>query len=152
MRTIDLAGCLIKRVSFFFLAISVACLLPASLPAQEEGYQPTNEMSALEISFKQQYDQLAIQIADLRNQIEDLRGIKAQVQSIIDQVQSKRSTSFSQETDKYRQLEVLVPVAVRFSQDLENKQTQMNQLFSRRDAVKARVLQWRGTLPPWWLE
>jgi hypothetical protein len=141
-----------KRVSYFFLAISLTCLLPAFLAAQEEGYRPGNEMSALEISFKQQYDQVAMQITDLQNQIEDLRSIKAQVQSLIDQVQSKRSASFSQETDKYRQLEVLVPVAVRFSQDLENKQTQMNQLFSRRDAVKTRVLQWRGTLPPWWLE
>ncbi|MGD0233986.1 MAG: hypothetical protein ABSC55_05550 [Syntrophorhabdales bacterium] len=140
-----------KRV-FVLLAVSLACLLPVSLLAQEEGYRPTTEMSALEISFKQQYDQLSMQIADFQNQIEDLKSIKAQVNSIIDQVQSKRSASFTQETDKYKQLEVLVPVAVRFSQDLENKQTQMNQLVSRRDAVKARVLQWRGTLPPWWLE
>ena len=140
-----------KRLSVL-LAISLACLLPGILPAQEEGYAPTNEMSALEISFKQQYDQLSLQIADLQNQIEDLKSIKAQVNSIIDQVQSKRSPSFTQETDKYRQLEVLVPVVVRFSQDLENKQTQMNQLVSRRDAVKARVLQWRGSLPSWWAE
>ena len=140
-----------KHVSIF-LAVSLVCLLPGLLPAQEEGYQPSNEMSALELSFKQQFDQISIQIADLRNQIEDLKGIKAQVNSIIDQVQGKRSASFSQETDKYRQLEVLVPVVVRFSQDLENKQTQMNQLLSRRDAVKARVLQWRGTLPYWWME
>ncbi len=140
-----------KRV-FVLLAISLACLLPGMLPAQEEGYRPTNEMGALEISFKQQFDQLSVQIIDLQNQIDDLKSIKAQVSSIIDQVQGKRSASFSQETDKYRQLEVLVPVVVRFSQDLENKQTQMNQLVSRRDAVKARVLQWRGTLPPWWLE
>jgi predicted RNase H-like nuclease (RuvC/YqgF family) len=141
-----------KCVLFFLLAVGLACLLPGFLPAQEEGYRPTNEMSALEVSFKQQYDQLSIQIADLQNQMEDLKSIKAQVNSIIDQVQSKRSASFTQETDKYRQLEVLVPVVVRFSQDLENKQTQMNQLVSRRDAVKARVLQWRGTLPPWWME
>jgi hypothetical protein len=141
-----------KHVPFLFVAISLVCLLPCFLPAQEEGYQPTNEMSALELSFQQQFDQLSIQVADLRNQIEDLKGIRAQVNSIIDQVQGKRSASFSQETDKYRQLEVLVPVVVRFSQDLENKQTQMNQLASRRDAVKARVLQWRGTLPPWWVE
>jgi predicted RNase H-like nuclease (RuvC/YqgF family) len=141
-----------KRVLFFFLAVGLLCLLPGFLPAQEEGYRPTNEMSALEVSFKQQYDQLSMQIADLQNQMEDLKSIKAQMNSIIDQVQSKRSASFTQETDKYRQLEVLVPVVLRFSQDLENKQTQMTQLVSRRDAVKARVLQWRGTLPPWWLE
>jgi predicted RNase H-like nuclease (RuvC/YqgF family) len=141
----------VKRV-FILLAISLACLLPGILPAQEEGYRPANEMSALEISFKQQYEQLSLQIVDLQNQIEDLKNIKAQVNSIIDQVQSKRSASFTQETDKYRQLEVLVPVVVRFSQDLENKQNQLNQLVSRRDAVKTRVLQWRGTLPPWWLE
>ena len=140
-----------KRV-LMLLAVSLVSFLPAILPAQEEGYRPANEMSALEISFKQQYDQLSLQIADLQNQIEDLKNIKVQVNSIIDQVQSKRSASFSQETDKYRQLEVLVPVVVRFSQDLENKQTQMNQLVSRREAVKAKVLQWRGTLPPWWLE
>jgi cell division protein FtsB len=141
----------VKHVSIF-LVVSLVCLLPGLLPAQEEGYQQTYEMSALEFSFKQQFDQLTMQIADLRNQMEDLKGIKAQVNSIIDQVQGKRSASFSQETDKYRQLEVLVPVVVRFSQDLENKQTQMNQLVSRKDAVKARVLQWRGTLPPWWME
>jgi hypothetical protein len=136
---------------FLFLAISIAWLLPVLSLAQQT-YEEPGEMSGLEISFKQQYDQFSIQIADLQNQIEDLKGIKAQVNSIIDQVQSKRSASFSQETDKYRQLEVLVPVAVRFSQDLENKQVQMNQLTSRRDAVKVRVLQWRGTLPPWWVE
>jgi chromosome segregation ATPase len=140
-----------KRLSVL-LAISIACLLPGFSPAQEEGYRPTNEMSSLELSFKQQYEQLSMQIADLQNQIDDLKNIKAQVNSIIDQVQSKRSASFSQETDKYRQLEVLVPVVVRFSQDLENKQAQMNQFTSRRDAVKSRVLQWRGTLPPWWME
>ena len=140
-----------KRV-FVSLAISLVCFLPGMLPAQEEGYRPTNEMSPLELSFKQQYDQLSMQITDLQNQIDDVKSIKTQVSSIIDQVQGKRSTSFTQETDKYRQLEVLVPVVVRFSQDLENKQTQMNQLVSRRDAVKARVLQWRGALPPWWLE
>ena len=94
-----------KRVSVL-LAISLACLLPGFLLAQEEGYRPTNEMSSLELSFKQQYEQLSMQIADLQNQIDDLKNIKAQVNSIIDQVQSKRSASFSQETDKYRQLEV----------------------------------------------
>jgi chromosome segregation ATPase len=140
-----------KRI-FMLLAISLPCLLPGVLPAQEEGYRPSTEMSPLEISFKQQYEQLSLQITDLQNQIDDLKSIKAQVNSIIDQVQSKRSASFTQETDKYRQLEVLVPVAVRFSQELENKQNQMTQLASRRDAVKARVLQWRGALPPWWLE
>ena len=140
-----------KRV-LVLLAISLVCLLPSIVWAQEEGYRPTNEMSPLELSFKQQYDQLSMQITDLQNQIDDVKSIKTQVSSIIDQVQGKRSTSFTQETDKYRQLEVLVPVVVRFSQDLENKQTQMNQLVSRRDAVKARVLQWRGALPPWWLE
>ena len=140
-----------KHLSVLF-AISLACLLPGLSLAQEEGYRPTNEMSSLELSFKQQYEQLSMQITDLQNQIDDLKSIKAQVNSIIDQVQSKRSASFSQETDKYRQLEVLVPVAVRFSQDLENKQTQMNQFTSRKDAVKSRVLQWRGTLPPWWME
>ena len=137
---------------FVLLAISLVCLLPGMVWAQEEGYRPTNEMSPLEISFKQQYDQLTSQITDAQNQIDDLKSIKAQVNSIIDQVQAKRSTSFAQETDKYRQLEVLVPVAVRFSQDLETKQNQTNQLISRRDAVKAKGLQWRGTLPPWWLE
>ena len=136
---------------FLFLAITLSCPLP-TLSLAQQTYEEPGEMSGVEISFKQQYDQFSIQIADLQNQIEDLKNIKAQVNSIIDQVQSKRSASFSQETDKYRQLEVLVPVAVRFSQDLENKQAQLNQLTSRRDAVRVRLLQWRGTLPPWWVE
>ncbi|HVN23738.1 MAG TPA: hypothetical protein VMT71_07185 [Syntrophorhabdales bacterium] len=141
-----------KHLFSLILAISFISLVPGPLRAQEEGYRGTSELSPLELSFKQQYDQLSSQIADLQNQIDSVNSIKAQVNSIIDQVQSARAASFSQETDKYRQLEVLVPVVVRFSQDLENKQTQVNQLISRRDALKGRVLQWRGALPPWWLE
>jgi DNA repair exonuclease SbcCD ATPase subunit len=116
------------------------------------GVTRSQEMSALEASFRQQYEQFTMQIMDLQRLTEDLRGIKAQVDAIIEQIQSKRYTSYSQEADKYRQLEVLMPVAVRFSQDLEAKRSQIEQLVSKREAVKARLVEWRGTLPPWWVE
>ncbi len=129
------------------LTIGLLCFVSAILHAQE-----MREMSPLEVSFKQQFDQLNVQIMDVQRQIDDLRSIKIQVDSLIDQVQSKRAVSYTQEADKYRQLEVLVPVAARFSQDLEARQGQMNQLIARRDAVKARVMEWRGSLPAWWIE
>lgn len=116
------------------------------------GVSASQEMSALETSFRQQYEQFTIQIMDLQRLIEDLRNIKAQVDGIIEQIQGKRYTSYAQEADKYRQLEVLMPVAVRFSQDLEAKRAQIDQLVSKREAVKARLVEWRGTLPPWWVE
>jgi hypothetical protein len=116
------------------------------------GITASQEMSALEASFRQQYEQFTMQIMDLQRLTEDLRSIKAQIDAIIEQIQGKRYTSYAQEADKYRQLEVLMPVAVRFSQDLEAKRSQIDQLVSKREAVKARLVEWRGTLPAWWVE
>ena len=83
-------------------------------------------MSPLELSFKQQYDQLSLRITDLQKQIDGLKNIETQVNSIIDRAQSNRPASCSQETEKCRQFEVLVPVVVRFSRDFE-KQTNANE-------------------------
>ena len=134
---------IMKRVRGLIL-VAFLLLLP--------GVTASQEMSVLEASFRQQYEQFTIQIMDLQRLTEDLRNIKAQVDSIIEQIQGKRYTSYAQEADKYRQLEVLMPVAVRFSQDLEAKRAQIDQLVSKREAVKARLVEWRGTLPPWWVE
>jgi cell division protein FtsB len=141
-----------KRVPLFFLVISLACLLPGFLRAQEEGYQQTYEMSPLEQSFKQRYEILFAQAEDLRKQIGDLQDLKDRADYIIDVVQNQPSTNPGQTADKYNQLELLLPVGVRFSRDLQRKQAQMDQLIARREALKAELLRWRGSLPSWWVE
>jgi prefoldin subunit 5 len=141
-----------KRVPLFFLVISLACLLPGFLPAQEEGYQQTYEMSPLEQSFKQRYETLFAQAEGLRKQIGDLQDLKDRVDYIIDVVQNQPTINSGQTADKYNQLELLLPVGVRFSRDLQRKQAQMDQLIARWEALKAELLRWRGSLPSWWVE
>jgi cell division protein FtsB len=141
-----------RRTSSLFLIISLVCLLPGFLSAQEEGYRESYEMSPLERSFKQRYEALSAQIEDLRKQIANLQDLKYRVDYIIDAVQDQPTTNSGQTADKYNQLELLLPVGVRFSRDLQRKQAQMDQLIARWEALKEELLRWRGSLPSWWVE
>jgi len=140
-----------KRVSAL-LAISFACLFPGFLPAQEEGYQQTYEMSPLEQSFKQRYEMLSAQAKELQSQVDNLQDLKDRVDYVIDSVQNQPTTNSGEAADKYNQLELLLPVGALFSRDLQRKQGQLDQLMARLEALKQELLRWRGSLPFWWSE
>jgi len=81
-----------------------------------------------------------------------LTSIKSQVDSIMGQIGGRPSPTYQEQAEKYRQIEVLVPVAIRFAQELDRKQKQLDQLDQERETIRAKVLERQTYLPVWWRE
>lgn len=110
------------------------------------------DMDALDTVYRQGFEQNRNQRETLQRQVDDLRGIKSQVDSIMAQIEGRSSPTYQEQAEKYRQIEVLVPVAIRFSQELDRKQKQVDQLDQERETIRAKVLERQNYMPLWWRE
>ncbi len=143
-----------KKLAFSSLVTSLYlfCLSSGFVAAQAEGYREPHEMSPLERSYKQKYENLSAMVKDLRKQIDDLQGLKNSIDYVIDVVQWQPTDDAGLSAQKYNQLQSLLPVGIVFSRDLQRKETQMAQVLATREALKEELLRWRGSLPFWWTE
>jgi hypothetical protein len=106
----------------------------------------------LEGTQREQYDQLAVQQNVLQGQIDSLVSLKSQIDGLIGQISSVPTDNYSQEADRYRQLELLLPSATRYSQELAQRTRQMEQIRGRKAELRSKILQRRSDLPVWWRE
>jgi hypothetical protein len=127
-----------------FIALIIALGLWGSALAQD--------MDALDTVYRQGFEQNRNQRETIQRQLDDLRGIKSQVDSIMAQIEGRSSPTYTEQAEKYRQIEVIVPVAIRFSQELDRKQKQLDQLDQERETIRAKVLERQNYLPLWWRE
>ena len=127
-----------------FIALIIALGLWGSALAQD--------MDALDSVYRQGFEQNRNQRETVQRQLDDLRGIKSQVDSIMAQIEVRPSRTYQEQAEKYRQIEVIVPVAIRFSQELDRKQKQLDKLDQERETIRAKVLERQDYLPLWWRE
>jgi len=127
-----------------FIALIIALGLLGTALAQD--------MDTLDTVYRQGFEQNRNQREIVQRQLDDLRGIKSQVDSIMSQIEGRPSPTYTEQAEKYRQIEVIVPVAIRFSQELERKQKQLDQLDQERETIRAKVLERQNYLPLWWRE
>lgn len=127
-----------------FIALILALGLWGSALAQD--------MDALDSVYRQGFEQNRNQRKTVQGQLDDLRGIKSQVDSIMAQIEVRPSPTYQEQAEKYRQIEVIVPVAIRFSQELDRKQKQLDKLDQERETIRAKVLERQDYLPLWWRE
>ncbi|OPY69479.1 MAG: hypothetical protein A4E57_01166 [Syntrophorhabdaceae bacterium PtaU1.Bin034] len=110
------------------------------------------DMDSLEGIYRQQYEQYTSQENALQQQIDNLAGLKSQVDSLIGQVANMPAASYGQEADRYRQLELLLPSATRYSQELEQKQRQLTEVQRQKAELRSKILERQSALPIWWTQ
>ncbi len=110
------------------------------------------DMDTLEGIQRQQYEQLTAQQNLVQQQMDLLVGLKSQVDGIITQVSSIPSNDYNQEADRYRQIQLLIPSAVKYSQELAQRQKQIDQLQRQKADLRSQILARRSDLPIWWRE
>jgi peptidoglycan hydrolase CwlO-like protein len=108
------------------------------------------DMDTLEGVYREQYEQLTAQENMLQEQIDNLTNMKAQVDSLIGQVGDIPAVDYAQEADRYRQLELLLPSATRYTQELARRQKQLTELQQQKTDLRSRILERQSSLPIWW--
>jgi hypothetical protein len=132
-----------KYFPMAFLVLA-ACMLSLNALAQE--------MDPQDGVYRKQYEQYRAVEQQIQAQFNATRDLKAQVDSLISQVGGASTTNYSQEVEKYRQLELFIPVALRYAQELEVFQKQLDDIRAKKEDLRARVLSRQGSLPLWWTE
>jgi hypothetical protein len=110
------------------------------------------DMDTLEGVHRQQYERLTAQENSVQQQMDVLMGLKSGVDDLIGQVSTIPSEDYSQEADRYRQLELLLPSATRYSEELARRQKQLQQLQQQKATLRSQILERRSDLPVWWRE
>jgi N-methylhydantoinase B/oxoprolinase/acetone carboxylase alpha subunit len=128
-------------MAFLILA---ACML--SLNALSQDMDPQDGV------YRKQYEQYRATEQQVQAQFNATREMKTQVDSLISQVGGASTTNYSQEVEKYRQLELFIPVALRYAQELEVFQRQLDEIRAKKEDIRARVLSRQSALPLWWTE
>lgn len=131
--------------SFIYCAICFSMIIPLAAFAQES--------SPLEEVQHGQYVALQNQMNYEQQRFNELQAIKTQVDSIISQVRDRPVSSYGQDAERYRELELLVPAAMAYSQELARRQRQLDELQRQKVALRSQVIDRRGgSLPTWWVE
>ena len=110
------------------------------------------DMDTIEGVYRQQYEQYTIQENGLRQEMQNLANLKSQIDSLITQVGNALTTNYAQEADRYRQLQLLLPSAIQYSHELEQRDKQITDIERRKDELKSQILDRQSTLPIWWTE
>lgn len=110
------------------------------------------DMDAVEGIHREQYQALTARESGLQQQINDLNTVLAQIQTAINQVNSLPATNYAEQADRYRQLELLLPSATRFSQEIYQRQTQLDEIQRQKLDLRSTILARRSDLPIWWRE
>lgn len=110
------------------------------------------DMDALEGVHRQQYERLIAQENSVQQQMDLLAGLKSQIDDLIGQVSAIPSEDYSQEADRYRQLELLLPSATKYSEELAQRQRQLRQLQQQKTELRSQILERQSDLPVWWRE
>lgn len=110
------------------------------------------DMDTIEGVYRQQYEQYTIQESRLRQEMENLSNLKSQIDSLIAQVGNATTTNYAQESDRYRQIQLLLPSAIQYSHELEQRDKQITDIERRKSELKSQILERQSTLPIWWTE
>ena len=101
-----------------FALLALIFLAAVSFP----GLSAAQDMDTIEGVYRQQYEQYTAQEAALQQQIDALLSQKAQVDGLISQITGTATQNYAQEAERYRQLQLLLPSAIQYSNDLAQRE------------------------------
>ena len=110
------------------------------------------DMDSIEGVYRKQYEQCMIQERTLQQQMQNLANLKSKVDDLIAQVSSAQTTDYAQEADRYRQLQLLLPSAIQYSEELDRRDKQLTEIQHKKDELKSAILNRQSTLPIWWTQ
>lgn len=110
------------------------------------------DMDTIEGVYRRQYEQYTMQEREIQQQMENLANLKSQIDSLIAQVGGTPTTNYTQEADRYRQLQLLLPSALQYSHELERRDKQLTDIRHQKDELKSKILERQSSLPIWWTQ
>ncbi len=110
------------------------------------------DMDTQEGIYRQQYEQYTARQSALQQQIDGLSSVLTQIQTLIDQVNALPADNFAQQADKYGELQLLLPSAEKFSQEISQRQRQLDKVTQQIDELRTAILARQSSLPIWWKE
>lgn len=111
---------------------------------------PAQDMDTLEGLYRQRYEQFAATESSLQQQIDNLNSVLSQIQTVIGQVNNLPAVNYAQQADRYQQLELLLPSARRFSQEISQRQGQLDEVQRQKAELRSTILARQSDLPIWW--
>jgi uncharacterized phage infection (PIP) family protein YhgE len=116
------------------------------------GLSAAQDMDTIEGVYRQQYEQYTGQEAALQQQINALLSQKDQVDGLISQITGQATQNYTQEAERYRQLQLLLPSAIQYSRDLADREKLLTQVQQRKAQLRAAILERQSSLPIWWTQ
>lgn len=110
------------------------------------------DMDTAEGIYRGQYEQYRAQENALQQQIDNLVNLKSQVDGLIAQISSSPSTNYGQDAERYRQIQLLLPSAIQYSQELDRRQKQLAEVQRQKEELRSKILARQSSLPVWWTE
>jgi hypothetical protein len=110
------------------------------------------DMDTLEGIYRVQYEQYTVQENVFQQQINHLIDLKSQVDGLIAQIGSSPTTNYGQDAEKYRQIQLLLPSAIQYSQDIDQLQKQLAEVERHKEELRSTILARQSALPIWWTE
>jgi hypothetical protein len=136
-------------VRFFHMPLVVLFLMYAPFLCVMASAQ---DMDSVEGVYRQQYEQYTAQETVLTEQMDSLGRLKNQVDGLIGQVSGSPTTNYAQEAERYRQIQLLLPSAIQYSQDLERRNRQLVEVQRRKSELRSTILARQSSLPVWWTQ
>lgn len=112
----------------------------------------SQDMDTLEGIYRQQYGEYTARQYELQEQIEGLNNVLVQIQALIDQVNALPTENYAQQADRYEQLQLLLPSAQKFSEEIAKREKQLDQIMKKKDELRSTILSRQSSLPIWWAE
>jgi hypothetical protein len=135
------------RVRYGLLFVVLLAFLPQLQPTLA-----AQDMDTLDRVFREEYEQLLLQENVLLQRIENLKDLKSRIDDMIEEASAAPTTDYAQETDRYQRLELLLPPAVKYSQELEQTLKKLEAVQQKKEDLRAKVLERQSDLPIWWTQ
>jgi hypothetical protein len=110
------------------------------------------DMDTLDGIFRREYEQLLPQENALLQEVENLKGLKSRVDDMIDQVIATPTADYAKEADRYQRLQLLLPSAIKYSQELDQTLKKLDVVQRKKADLRAKVLERQSAVPIWWTQ
>jgi multidrug resistance efflux pump len=110
------------------------------------------EMDTLDGIYRGQYQQLKLEENGIQQRVQSLKDLKSGIDDLIGQVTASSADSYALEADRYRQLQLLLPSAIKYCEELDQAQKRFDQLQQKKAELRSKILERQSSLPVWWSE
>ena len=135
------------RVRLGLILAVVLFLLP-----QLQSILAAQDMDALDTVYRREYEGLLLQENALLQQVESLKALKSEIDDMIEAASAGPTNNYAQETDRYQRIQLLLPPAIRYSQELDQTLKRLQAVQQKKETLREKVLGRQSALPIWWTQ